>query len=144
MAASHHFRRYGTTRETLGWVALNQRANAAFNPNAIYRDPLSMDDYLSARLISTPFGLYDCDVPCDGAVAIVVSAREASLDRRRPACFHIQPRQTLRGGRAIHDHQRSDAPRLIWRVVRVTSGVQRVETNVVKICLANFLKRGIL
>ncbi len=72
--AQRHFHRYGTTRETLGWIALNQRANAALNPTAIYRDPMTMDDYLSARMITTPFGLYDCDVPCDGAVAVIVSA----------------------------------------------------------------------
>jgi hypothetical protein len=72
--AQRHFQRYGTTRETLGWIALNQRANAALNPTAIYRDPMTMDDYLNARMITTPFGLYDCDVPCDGAIAVIVSA----------------------------------------------------------------------
>jgi acetyl-CoA acetyltransferase len=84
MCASHHFERYGTTRETLGWIALNQRANAALNPDAIYREPLTMDDYLSARLISTPFGLYDCDVPADASIAIVVSHRDAAKDLRHP------------------------------------------------------------
>jgi acetyl-CoA acetyltransferase len=39
-----------------------------------------MDDYLSARMISTPFGLYDCDVPCDGAVAVIVSAADVAGD----------------------------------------------------------------
>ncbi len=43
-----------------------------------------MDDYLSARMITTPFGLYDCDVPCDGSVAIVVSAVDAARDLRHP------------------------------------------------------------
>jgi acetyl-CoA acetyltransferase len=43
-----------------------------------------MDDYLSARPVSTPFGLYDCDVPCDGAIAVVVSAAETAPDLRRP------------------------------------------------------------
>ncbi|WP_299559917.1 OB-fold domain-containing protein [uncultured Mycolicibacterium sp.] len=81
--AQRHFHRYGTTRETLGWIALNQRANAALNPTAIYRDPLTMEDYLGARMITTPFGLYDCDVPCDGAVAVVVSAVEAARDLPR-------------------------------------------------------------
>jgi acetyl-CoA acetyltransferase/uncharacterized OB-fold protein len=84
MTASQHFRRYGTTREQLGAIALNGRANAALNPAAVYRDPLTMGDYLEARLISTPFGLYDCDVPCDGAVAVVISARELANDRPRP------------------------------------------------------------
>ncbi|AFM18340.1 acetyl-CoA acetyltransferase [Mycolicibacterium chubuense NBB4] len=82
--AQRHFHRYGTTRETLGWIALNQRANAALNPTAIYRDPMTMDDYLGARMITTPFGLYDCDVPCDGAVAVVVSAVETAADRPKP------------------------------------------------------------
>lgn len=82
--AQRHFHRYGTTRETLGWIALNQRANAALNPTAIYRDPMTMDDYLSARLITTPFGLYDCDVPCDGAVAVIVSAVDAARDLAKP------------------------------------------------------------
>ena len=78
--AQRHFQRYGTTRETLGWIALNQRANAALNPTAIYRDPMTMDDYLNARMITTPFGLYDCDVPCDGAVAVIVSAVDVAHD----------------------------------------------------------------
>jgi acetyl-CoA acetyltransferase/uncharacterized OB-fold protein len=82
--AQRHFHRYGTTRETLGWIALNQRANAALNPTAIYRDPLTMDDYLSARMITTPFGLYDCDVPCDASVAVIVSALDAAQDLPRP------------------------------------------------------------
>ncbi|MBH0780781.1 thiolase C-terminal domain-containing protein [Nocardia bovistercoris] len=78
--AQRHFHRYGTTRETLGWIALNQRANAELEPSAVYRDPMTMEDYLGARSITTPFGLYDCDVPCDGAVAVVVSAVDAARD----------------------------------------------------------------
>jgi len=84
LPASNHFHRYGTTRETLGWIALNARANAALNPDAIYRDPLTMDDYLSARAITTPFGLYDCDVPCDASVAVIVSAIDAARDLAKP------------------------------------------------------------
>ncbi|OBJ49680.1 thiolase C-terminal domain-containing protein [Mycobacterium asiaticum] len=82
--AQRHFHRYGTTKETLGWIALNQRANAELNPTAVYRDPMTMDDYLNARPITTPFGLYDCDVPCDGAVAVIVSAVDAARDLPKP------------------------------------------------------------
>nr|WP_067693787.1 OB-fold domain-containing protein [Nocardia jejuensis] len=82
--AQRHFHRYGTTRESLGWIALNQRANAELNPTAVYRDPMTMDDYLAARTITTPFGLYDCDVPCDGAVAVIVSAVDAARDLPKP------------------------------------------------------------
>jgi len=82
--ASHHFARYGTTREALGWIAVNARANAARNPTAIYREPFTLDEYLEARLISTPFGLYDCDIPCDGSIAVIVSRADAAADLRRP------------------------------------------------------------
>lgn len=82
--ASHYFHRYGGDRSMLGWIAVNSRANAARNPEAIYRDPITMADYLDARMISTPFGLYDCDVPVDGAVAVVVSAIETARDRPHP------------------------------------------------------------
>ena len=82
--AQRHFHRYGTTKETLGWIALNQRANAELNPTAVYRAPMTMDDYLNARPITTPFGLYDCDVPCDGAVAVIVSAVDAARDLAKP------------------------------------------------------------
>ncbi len=84
MNAQRHFHRYGTTKETLGWIALNQRANAGLNPTAVYRTPMTMDDYLNARPITTPFGLYDCDVPCDGAIAVIVSAVDAARDLAKP------------------------------------------------------------
>jgi acetyl-CoA acetyltransferase len=82
--AQRHFHLYGTTREQLAWIALNGRANAALNPKAIYRDPMTLDDYMSARMISTPFCLYDCDVPCDGATAVVVSRIDRARDLRHP------------------------------------------------------------
>ncbi|BBY05642.1 thiolase C-terminal domain-containing protein [Mycobacterium noviomagense] len=82
--AQRHMHRYGTTKETLGWIALNQRANAELNPTAVYRSPMTMEDYLSARPITTPFGLYDCDVPCDGAIAVIVSAVDAARDLAKP------------------------------------------------------------
>jgi acetyl-CoA acetyltransferase len=84
MNATRHMAVYGTTREQLGAIALNARANAVRNPDAVYRDPLTMDDYLNARMVSTPFGLYDCDVPCDGAVAFVVSHVDTVPDLRTP------------------------------------------------------------
>ncbi|MCM3886197.1 OB-fold domain-containing protein [Frankia sp. R82] len=80
LAASQYLHRYKADREVLGRIAVNARAGAARNPNAVYRDPLTLDDYFAARMISTPFGLYDCDVPCDGSVAVIVSAAETAGD----------------------------------------------------------------
>jgi acetyl-CoA acetyltransferase/uncharacterized OB-fold protein len=85
MNANQYLHRYGATREMLAYIALNGRANAARNPAAIYRDPMTMDDYMSARPITSPFGLYDCDVPCDAAVAVVVSDASVAADLPKPA-----------------------------------------------------------
>ena len=68
----------GATREQLAQVAVVARRYAAGNDAAIYRDPLTVGDYLSARMISDPACIYDCDVPVDGSVAFVVSAAGAS------------------------------------------------------------------
>ena len=74
--------RYGLTRDQLGAIAVTQRAHAAANPAAVYRDPLTLADYRSARMVSDPLCIYDCDVPCDGATAFVISRSEhaAALD----------------------------------------------------------------
>jgi acetyl-CoA acetyltransferase/uncharacterized OB-fold protein len=80
MNANQYLHRYGASRELLGLIALNGRANAARNPAAIYRDPMTMDDYLSARPITSPFGLYDCDVPCDASIAVIVSDASVAGD----------------------------------------------------------------
>ena len=74
--AQRHFHEFGTTREQLGMIAVNDRKNAALNEAAVYRDPMDLDDYLTARMITTPFGLYDCDVPVDGSTALIVSAAD--------------------------------------------------------------------
>ncbi len=84
MLASQYLARFGVDRTVLGRIAVNDRTNAGRNPVAVYRDPITMDDYFAARTVSTPFGLYDCDVPCDGSIAIVVSALEAADDSPRP------------------------------------------------------------
>lgn len=68
--------RYNLTREQLASIALAQRAHAALNPTAIYRDPLDLDAYLGARMVSDPLCMFDCDIACDGATAFVISRAE--------------------------------------------------------------------
>ena len=84
MMAQRHFHEYGTTREQLAQIAINARKNAAHNPKAIFREPMSLDDYMNVRMISEPFCLYDCDIPVDGSTAIIVSHVDAAKDMRRP------------------------------------------------------------
>ena len=120
MFAQRHFHEYGTTREQLAGIALNARRNAALNPAAIYREPLSLDDYLSARMISTPLCLYDCDVPCDGATAVIVSHVDAARDLRKPP-LRVEAVGTALRGRPSWDQFDDltsmacrDAARMLW------------------------------
>ncbi|BBZ70971.1 hypothetical protein MPRS_20640 [Mycobacterium paraseoulense] len=83
--ANQYLHRYGSDRKLFGMIAVNARRNAALNPAAIYRDPMTMKDYFAARAITSPFGLYDCDVPCDGSIAVVVSEASVANDLPRPA-----------------------------------------------------------
>lgn len=78
--ASRHFHDYGTTREQLAQVAINARRNGALNPKAIFREEITMEDYLSARMISSPLCLYDCDTLSDASTVVIVSAADTAKD----------------------------------------------------------------
>jgi acetyl-CoA acetyltransferase len=105
MIARSHFDRYGTTREQLAQIALTERANAVDNPHAVYRDALTMDDYLAARMVSTPLCLYDCDVPVDGAYAFVVSSVDRAADLPNVP-IHLNAVGTAIRGRPLWDQWR--------------------------------------
>ncbi len=85
LACRRHMAVYGTTKEQLGWLAINSRRNAALNPLAVYRDQMTMDDYLGARPVSSPLDLFDCDVPVDGSIAVVLSNPAYAGDLPHPA-----------------------------------------------------------
>jgi acetyl-CoA acetyltransferase len=84
LVAKRHMYEYGTTREQLGALVLNSRKNAALNERALYRSPLTMQEYLAARMITEPLCLYDCDPPIDGATVVIVSHIDAARTLRKP------------------------------------------------------------
>lgn len=80
LAASRYMHDFGLKREQLAQIALNARRNAGLNPHAVYRQPLTLDEYMNSRMISTPLCLYDCDTPVDGATAVIISHPSAAGD----------------------------------------------------------------
>ena len=79
--AMRHMHEFGTTREQLGQLAVTFRRHAALDPEgAVFTGPLTLEDYLAARMISTPLCLLDCDVPVDGSTALIVSAASYAPD----------------------------------------------------------------
>jgi acetyl-CoA acetyltransferase len=120
MAAQRYFAEFGATREQLAQVALNGRRNAALTNDAAYRQPLTLGDYLSSRMISTPLCLFDCDVPVDGAVALVVSHVDTAKDMRG-SVIHIESIAGPLYGRDTWDQQPDltryaggDAAKRLW------------------------------
>lgn len=83
-----YFARYvhesGMTPEQQAQIAINGRRNASLNPAAIYRTPITLDDYMAAPVIATPLRLFDCDVPIDGSTAIVLSHIDAARELPNP------------------------------------------------------------
>lgn len=85
MFAKRHMIEFGTRQEDFGAVALTCRNRALNNPGAMmYGRPLTMDQYLSSRVISDPLHLYDFCLETDGACAVIVTTAERAADLRRP------------------------------------------------------------
>jgi acetyl-CoA acetyltransferase len=73
-----YMERYGATREDFGRFCIALRENALRNPNALFKEALTMDAYLNARQIADPLRLYDCVMPCVGGDAIVLASERVA------------------------------------------------------------------
>jgi acetyl-CoA acetyltransferase len=80
MPARRHMDMFGTTEEQFGAHVVTQRSHASMNDDAIFRDPLTIDDYLASRYIAKPVHLLDCDYPVDSASAIIFTAEDRARD----------------------------------------------------------------
>jgi acetyl-CoA acetyltransferase len=88
MPYSRYMARYGATRDHLATFVVRNRANAAENPDAVFLgQPITRDDYLSARMIAEPLSLLDCDMPVDGAGALVLTTAERARDLKQPPVY---------------------------------------------------------
>jgi acetyl-CoA acetyltransferase len=72
---AYYMRTYGATRQDFGKICVAQRDNALKFPYALMRKPLTLEEYLNARMIADPLRLFDCTMPCAGADAFLVIRR---------------------------------------------------------------------
>jgi acetyl-CoA C-acetyltransferase len=85
LVAQRHMHEYGTTSEQLAAIAVTMRRHATLNPHAKYRDPITVDDVLASRMISSPLHLLDCCMISDGGGALVLAGVERARDlAKRP------------------------------------------------------------
>lgn len=74
----------GGRPEDYGHIAINARRWSALNERAVLRSPMSMDDYLGARMLADPLRLLDCDYPVSGSCALVLTTEERARDLCQP------------------------------------------------------------
>ena len=80
MAARRHMHEYGTTIEQLAEIAVSSRYNASLNPDAYYRDPITIDDVQSSRMMADPLTKLHCCIRSDGGGAVVLTSEERARD----------------------------------------------------------------
>jgi acetyl-CoA acetyltransferase len=80
MAAQRHMHQYGTTPEQLASIAVQVREHAGRNPTAMYRDPITVDDVLSSKLVADPLHKLDCCVISDGGCCIILATEERARE----------------------------------------------------------------
>ena len=97
MAANRHMWEYGTTSEQLAQIAVSTRAWAALNPNARYRQPITVEEVLSSRLECAPLHLLDCCLVTDGGGAFVMTSAERARSLARAPVYVL-------GAGTCHDH----------------------------------------
>ncbi len=84
VAARRHMDTYGTTSEQFGAVAVAARQWATMNPLAQMREPITLADHQSSRLVADPLRLLDCCLVSNGAVAIIVTSAERAATLAQP------------------------------------------------------------
>ncbi len=77
---AHYARTYGARPDDFGKLCVAQRTNALKNPIALFKKPLTLDEYLNARLIADPLRLFDCVMPCAGADGFLVMRRARAVE----------------------------------------------------------------
>jgi len=87
LAASRHMHEFGTTREQMAAVAVAARDWALLNPVAWERSPLTIEDVLSARMVSHPLTVRDCCLITDGGGAIVLTSAERARSLRKAPAY---------------------------------------------------------
>ena len=97
LTAQRHMHEFGTTSEQLAEIAVTMRRHASMNPLAKFRDPITVEDVMSSRVVSSPLHLLDCCMISDGGGAVVVTSAERARDlKKKPvhllgaaeACYH--------------------------------------------------------
>jgi acetyl-CoA C-acetyltransferase len=87
LCAATYFDKYGATREDLGRIAVKNHHNGTLAPKSFLKREITLEEHASARMISWPFGLYDCAAQTDGAAAAVITRADLAKGFRKDPVF---------------------------------------------------------
>lgn len=120
LIAQAHMHEYGTTGQQLAGIAVACRKHAALNPAAQMREPISVDDVLSSRMIADPLHLLDCSLVSDGGAAVIMTSAERAKDFPQQAVY-------LLGVGEGHGHEHISQARSLTTSTAVESGKRAYE-----------------
>jgi acetyl-CoA C-acetyltransferase len=84
MCAMRHMYEFGTTSEQLAWIKVAASHHAQYNPHALLKDVVTVEEVVNSPIIADPLHRLDCCVITDGGGAIVVVAPEIAAKLKRP------------------------------------------------------------
>ncbi len=117
MVAKQHMKLYGTTKEQLAMISVKNRRNGLNNPNAQFREPITLETALSAKNIVPPLTLYDCCPITDGCAAVILACEEKARDLTDKPLVYIKGT-----GQATLNNMSANMPSwTTWEALRIAA-----------------------
>jgi acetyl-CoA C-acetyltransferase len=134
LIAKAHMHKYGTTREQMAMVSVNNHKNGALNPNAQFPKEITVDNVLNSPMIADPLTLLDCSPITDGAAAVVLASEEFARNTRNPIWVlgSSQASDTL----ALHNRKsltEMNATKVAAKKAYEMSGLQPRDINIAEV-----------
>jgi len=126
-----HMHEYGTTPEQIASVAVATRRWAERNPRAMMRDPITIEDVLSSRIIAWPVHLLECCLVTDGGGALVVTSAERARDFPKPPVYLLGSGESTEHSMIsqMHDFTESRAFKVSGEQAFAEAGISRKDIH---------------
>jgi acetyl-CoA C-acetyltransferase len=134
LIAQRHMYEYGTTSRQLAKVAVDQRANAGANPDAMFREPITVDDVLNSPLIVDPLHLYEIVRPCTGGAAFIVAAPDVARSSGQTPVWLLGAGESNRGSMLSQSGDLTTSPIAVSAPLAFEmAGIQHADVDLVSV-----------
>ncbi len=129
LMAQRHMHEYGLTPEQLARVPVTMRKHAALNPDAMFRDPISVQDVLDSPIIASPMHRLDCCVISDGGAAVVVTSAEVARSCKKPPVWVLGFGESFMHHEAGYGHWSQESVHMVERATEQAFGMAGIGTD---------------